>query len=551
MRKVIQAKLFDVDGNPIRGLHGELQDVREVVFDTQYPEGLYGDASFFVRRNTSLYWHAERAYRCELHASGALVHEGRVTNFRHSKRGTTVYISGFFKEIFGAKRIDKAWAEKRLTDSVWKVTPAIAGHDLAHLKRDGNRLRIVPKAEQWGAGQYFEIVATAPGGDLWKRVSLDYDFAEQAGQQWQFRLVANGANIWSIVASGNGSRDDTLGANEDDEVKIQLRNSSGGNQTPNADGSTFGQVLDVTLYTETGSINMEEIFKDLIAEVSSEVSSDTDFIDAAASALDLTPYVTNGLKYLSEIIQEVVGMGDGDGNAWGYGLRASVESTDGLPVPFLQQQPTLTASEYEYEIDFANVPNFSYDWDIDRVRNHISVEYRDESGNQQRITPDDDATLKDTDSIAQYGERQHGFTLPGTSSTEIATAAGQRVLAALKDAQRVFPSFNIARHIKRRGSSRIGTPVIRVEAGERVRCKFFADNFDDDSDVYLISATSYNGETDTLTLTLQKESSLESWFAGLDYRREPLRFLDPPFDPQPFVPPPPEDDPGEFVLPPL
>jgi hypothetical protein len=174
--------------------------------------------------------------------------------------------------------------------------------------------------------------------------------------------------------------------------------------------------------TETGNINMQEIFKDCRAKVT-DLNSDEQYIAAAGTALSLIPYIVTGHMSVADILAEVTGFGDGASppNRWAWGLYHSEKAgtPDGKPVLFLEQYPD--TSDYDYIVKFRG-KNLAADLEIDRdykaVKNWIPVRYTDANGWEQWVTPDDDSSLRDDDSIAAYGRRSVEGGLDAGSMTQ-------------------------------------------------------------------------------------------------------------------------------------
>src|SRR5690606_26992215 len=106
---------------------------------------------------------------------------------------------------------------------------------------------------------------------------------------------------------------------------------------------------------------------------------------------------------------------------------------DGKPVLSVLQYPALT--DYDYVLSFAddNLPDgASVELDYGDIRNSIIIRYTDADGRTQYLTPDDNSALKDTTSIATWGQRDYLYDI-GPATSTIALNNGRRMLAAYKD----------------------------------------------------------------------------------------------------------------------
>ena len=113
---------------------------------------------------------------------------------------------------------------------------------------------------------------------------------QEAGQQWALLLyneTTSGVE-WSVTASGSGTADTTL-ATPTKTVFIYFRSDA--NQNAPSDGTVYGEISNVKVYTETGSINLTEIAKDVVAKFT-VLNTTTVYI--GSNTLALEPFYTDG-----------------------------------------------------------------------------------------------------------------------------------------------------------------------------------------------------------------------------------------------------------------
>src|SRR6185436_13369482 len=121
--------------------------------------------------------------------------------------------------------------------------------------------------------------------------------------------------------------------------------------TPTEDGAFFGKFSNIRVYTETGSINGQEIAKDIRAKVTALNSDESNI---GALTLSLVPFVTADNEIITSILQRAVDYGDASFNAWAAYLRESdsAATPNGGPVLVLEAQPALT--DYDYAVSITD-----------------------------------------------------------------------------------------------------------------------------------------------------------------------------------------------------
>lgn len=332
-------------------------------------------------------------------------------------------------------------------------------------------------------------------------------------QVWKFSIY-DSVNATDIVSATStvfsGSLDTTLGT---PTRTIQYRLTSLAKQTPisNAESSVFSNIIGVIVYSETSSINLTEIAKDVRAEAGS-INSDESNIDS--NTFSLVPFFTDGLETLASILERAASFGDSSYNQWACYLADSelAASPDGKPVLFVKQYPSLSDYDYAIRIDETNLQApFELVTDYDNIVNWVAVKYHDaENDRDIIITPDDDSNLKDTTSITTYGERHLRDVLDGGNSSTIATNLGRKYLAAYKD-----PKFIVSSPVRVQGFIRAknGNPVpsSQIQAGKRIRIENFLDDKASVSGAgltFLISQVTYSDNDEVATISTGVQDNL-------------------------------------------
>ena len=512
------AAVFDRSGKRIADPYSRLQTISNVSIETRYPGGRYGAASFFVKRNPLINWNVKQGYKLQIFHNFVLVYEGEIINIARDRRGTGgnwVHAFGYAETLLGMRTINKPWADDRVQNWIYQAA-ANPTFEICNFTTHEDHVRFTPKNETWTSGTTVSATWTAPAGQTIKRVKGNYDLTFTGGaNDWRLRITATSTgDVLNQNTSNASSFDvDTGSFTASQTLQIDFLNASGGNLTPNSDGTIYGEINNILIYTETSDINMDEIATDIIGELSGDISADTDEISTPSTDLDLLPFVTNGNEPYNSILDRAVALGDGEYNTWAWGVLPSTLSSDNLPKLFLEQFPVLT--DWEYELEAGQVPGVMFVEDALMLRNYITVEYRDMEGRVRWVTPDDDANLKDTTSITDYGQRDLPFSISGGSYTQAeAVAFGRKVLASLKDpVLRTSGPVTVRGRIKRKNSGTV--PVMNVYAGQRVKFNNITDLLGGAGAVFVIIRTYYQGGA--LTMELGKPDDLSTFFAQQNY----------------------------------
>lgn len=490
-----------------------LENAQNITFSGIYPGGLFGNCTFFVPRTITHDWALRVSQKIVITNGIKTVWEGSVTavsiNMQGEVQGNNVTCMGYWADILMARTWRKWWADTRVGDDAWEMQEGVSGlEDLWEIEQDFGYIHILPKETTFANGDHIAIRYTMPTGETVKRITYDYSLQENT-QQWEMLVwdVTGAAALAgsSVTATGTGSHDITLAT---PRQAIELRMYARQNQVADYTKHVHAEWNNLTIYSETGSINLTEIAKDVRGKVT-ELSSTETYI--GSNTLSLVPFISEIDTY-ADILTRATAYGDSSFNAWAVGVRESDLSTDNKPVLFVEQYPALTDYDYAVSIGDANFqPGFEAEQDISAVRNWIAVRHTNASGFQVVITPDDDANLKDTTSIAAYGERHEWLDIDTTSTTTAKNYA-RRFLAARKDPQwRVSSGISVVGYIRGKGGNII--PASEIRAGKRVRIENFLNDLNGSGLTLLITGTDYDDGSETCRISVGQPDTLDVWLA--------------------------------------
>jgi len=485
----------------------ELRRAEQISFDTFYPGGLFGQFACFIPRDPDAWWPFKAGQRLVVRNGLSVVYEGVLISPGYSaqaqRSGRWLVAAGYWGQRLGVRTWRKPWCDTRIDNDAW-ISQAVTDEPQATDDRL-NRIRITPKGVAWVANELYRVRYSVPTSHTIKRVTMDYDLTTSAAAAaWTLRLRDNtgAADVWTIsrVAAGSstGSQDVTLGT---PRQTLDLELMSDATQTPVEDGSVYGQITNVKMYTETGAINPTEITKDWRAGLG-DMNADETQIDS--NTLTLEPWVTGGavdFETAADNLARLAALGDASFNPWAaYVVESDSAATpNGQPVLAFKQQPALTDYEYALRIDDAVLAGLELR--KTEVWNWMAVSYRDGEGRTQWLTPEDDANLKDTTSITTYGQREKILSSSFTSSA-VATNFARRFLASNKD-EKFYVSGGIPVVGYLRGKQGQVIQASQLRAGKRVKVENY---LTDEVGVsaagltFVVTRTSYQDATETCIL---------------------------------------------------
>lgn len=324
----------------------------------------------------------------------------------------------------------------------------------------------------------------------------------QDRQAWELRLrdTVGTTNLFSITSTSSGSQDVTLGT---PRQYLDLEFISRSAHKALGNGTIYGEISAVEIFSETGNINAYEVANDIRGALSN-LSTNTTWLDSSAATFDLrSQFITADYERFASILARAGAFGDKDGGVLSFGLKPSQMASDALPALFLETWPSTSGVDnYDYQVTTktAQVPTIRRDYSS--IENWIVIKYTDNQGNTIIVTPDDEATLKDTDSIARYGQRESEILDVGQSSATAALAYGVRYLSVRK-----APVISATGPIVVRDYllHRVGfaVPACEIQAGKRLRILDYEDGV-----TGVITGTQYEHVGKTCGMTLGYTDSL-------------------------------------------
>lgn len=474
--------------------------VENLRYSTIYPGGLYDQCSFFLPGNLISWRDLRGGYRLIVRDGIIIVWMGIITSIRlvsdDRREGMIVEATGDWGQTLNKTVWNKPWCDNRIDQMTWYESATAYNvsdrtpDQIAHVDRL-NRIRITPKSVSWAQNQYYRVRYSAPRGETIKRITANYTIQEGA-QQWVLALFneTSATTVWSVNSSGSGTLDHTF-AVPTRHFFVYFQSEAVGNQTPPEDGTVYGQLSNIKVYGETGSINLTKIASDVVGKVSA-LSSSTSWI--GSNTLTLEPFYTDGYESCASILQRASSFGDASFRPWACYLRDS-ETLGGettiKPLLVVEQQPDISAG-YDYIVSSSEINEIDVTVDYDRIINHVTVEYQDETGKTVWITPADDATLADALSQARYGTRQHLLRV-NTASPTTAVNYGRRFLAAYKAPKPLITSPLYVYRVYDSTGEEVVAPLIR--AGKRLRVTDYLNEITGDGLIMLITQTEYDGNT--------------------------------------------------------
>ncbi|MFA6271246.1 MAG: hypothetical protein WC657_08660, partial [Candidatus Paceibacterota bacterium] len=323
-------------------------------FSGGFPGGLYIDCSFYIPRTLAAYWDVRGAQRVVIRNGQKAIWEGKIDSLNSQaagpEHGTLVQCTGYWGALMMRYAIRKRWADTRITEDVWKWQTAAAGAEKCTVERQ-NRIRFTPKAVAWTTGQSVYVTYTMPTGETVKRIKYAYALAESAGaNDWEIQLQrsTDGLSYTSmtgasgetyatgtttvIEATGTGNIDVTLAT---PSRYVRFLFIARDDQTPAADGTIYGQFSAVTVYSETGTIDAEEVGYDLIgacSELSTSVVGVAGLSGETLPAIDIL--VFDDFTSLADIAMDVAGYGNTSDESIYFQCLSSEqgETNDGKPL---------------------------------------------------------------------------------------------------------------------------------------------------------------------------------------------------------------------------
>jgi putative NIF3 family GTP cyclohydrolase 1 type 2 len=528
---------------------------------TQYPGGLYTSADLFVPRDVVRAWMVNGGQRLVLRNGLTIVWEGVIdalpTVLERDGQGVGITGVGMWGTLLSRRTIDKRWSDQRLTDGVWIEDTTAAGAELFNIDRS-NRIRFTPENQDLPASAPGAVIYTAPTCQLIRYIGFNYELQAQSGSdarnlELRLRDTTAGVTLVSILTSGCGTCA-IIPASPRRSLQFQFMSNSyiqtqpaasllayaasllesgcsSGKVTcllgpgysaasPLESGSYFGQVTSLDVRGASGNIISASIVKD-IAAACADLNADRTRI--GANNLALTPFITERPEALDSVLLRVAAYGDASANAWAPYVDNSETATtpDGKPVLVFEQQPAMTDYDYAIRLDEENLqPPLNIVRDFGEIVNWVTVNYRDWNNNRDVIlTPDDDTTLKDTTSIAAYGQRDIPVPLDaGQASAATALSLGKRYLASYKDPKYYIGGpVTVVGYIRDKSGQPV--PASQIRAGKRLKIENYLQDLSGMGLTVLITGTTYTDATESCSLSVGVPDNFAIFYAADTARR--------------------------------
>lgn len=509
MNNELTVEIYSSGTTKIADLQGDLLKGEGLYFENGYPVGSLA-GSMFVPRDPRRWWEIDKPLHVIIRNGLDIVYEGKIPNtadrFTETLMGTQINFIGTWGWFAMNRTWHKRWADNRTDERVWLWNNASTAADKCTIQRDA-RLYFLPKAESWANNDQAATRYIMPVGNI-NRITFSYDLTGAAGEDWTASLYDfdNASTEWSVNQAGLGTSSGTVDLDSTNdytpttEFRFLLKNTQGGAITPASDGSTYLKITDLMVYgeDETGvGINLNSVATDIISEFSTIINSDTAHLDAT-NLRTVQPFISgnDGPDTIANILFDIAGFGDTNDNRYAVGFKFSEEAAtvDGKAVMFTDNWPTTTTHDLYLSPDDPNLASeLNIRRDYDSIRNYITVQYRDENGWLQTVTPSDDATLTDSTSVNDYGQRDETITL-GNSTQQNAVDYGVRYLNRFKDPLYIVDStIDILDSIAGSNGNRV--PVSKIRGGEVLKIDGYADNF-------IISRARYDYDSDIVSLSI-------------------------------------------------
>ncbi len=504
----------------IQDVDHSLERAHSITFDTFYPGGLFGPGSFFCPRDPTRSWQVLPGHRIVLRSGLDAVWEGRILSFTDGDGGVAVSATGLWGRILGNQFLNKRWCDNRVDEAAWVYPQTRADANNRQNKADCSRgsstMALRPHNIRWYGNQYAYIEYSMPSGQTIKRIVFDYDFSESTLNLKGGLYDPVGATyLWSVTADGTGSQDIELVT---PRQVLQFRFESVIEQVMDV-ADLWLEISNLVVYSELGDINLTEIAKDVLAETG-ELSSDERLVGDCDFALE--PFMTNGAELKSDVLLRAASFGDSSLNAWSVGLRESDigGGGGGQPILYAEACPVLTAFDYKLSLSDKNLQApFSIVRDAGGVANYIILKFKDPSGpattiQETILTPEDEPSLQDADSIAFYGTIQVPLDA-GVCSQTMAIQYAQRYLDSNRWAK-CYVSNPVAVKGYIRGAHNERVPAEKIRAGMRLKVEnYLTDEVMEPGAglTFLITQTTYNGDSDTCQITTGMADNAAVWLA--------------------------------------
>lgn len=500
----LRAYFYDRSGNAINDPERAAEYIENLNFDTNWPGG-YGMLSGGIKRDPLAAWPVKIAHEVIIRDGGKIVYQGEIvprTEIGENAQQVAIDARGFY-HVLGDRRLRKRWIDNSPTDrmdwpSARRTTASQMNIDVTPF-RNGVMMR----------GGYGDVIHNN-GDDFWLRYiaptgkyirGVESDLAMRSGEGIK-------TSIYDVTnASEEAAFDDNSGAEQtqpldqvpfsnSDCIVMDIRWTLSTAAPDSYDENDRSHIYDIIIYFHYDSGHTQyaspsytggEIVEDILLLAGSAISSDYDEI--GDPGLVLNPFMTlnDDWEVVTRLVERIAAYGDASQNTWGLCVWDQTGTSDSLPKAVFEARDV---SDWDYQVRLEDLQDFVDEPTLDQLWNNIIIKYTSTYGLTEFLTGDDDATLTDTDSVADYGERHSPPIDIGKGDTTRAQYIGQRVLDYHKDPLHKT-AFSTSGEIRNKQGTPI--PVAWVRAGDRIKIEDYKGGT-----IYFIRHTQYDDRSRTL-----------------------------------------------------
>lgn len=491
--------IYNLSGTWVNDPERSCEYADKLTFGSQWPKG-YETASFVVKRDIAAHWAVKSAYGVIIRDGLRIVFQGRLAGLNKAIQSgdefITIRADGWYC-ILKDKTIRKRWADNAAIRRLLIVSQVTAEQNEFDLTKNDDYIH-------WRAGytdtsrtngeEYLERYSMPTGTKI---ATIKFSYAMRSAETvtlvWYNDDQAGNEGTETSPGNGSvetGSHDDDFAAGDTESCTLKFQASA----TDLFDQNDWIRVYNLWFYGKMDSFGAPNYYADEIGQdvleivASAEISSDYDDLDSPSLAIE--PFITknDNFETADSVLQRLAAFGDADDDTWGFSVWDAAGTSDNLPKAELKEW---SIADYEWMVSLADVTGFRDEEVVDEVKNWIVIRYTDSDDVLRYVSPDDDATLKDTDSIADYYERHIPSPLDaGNCDEATAIELGTRYLAYHKDPPHRM-SFDVQGWIRQKNGPMV--PCGWVRAGDRIKMIDW-----NDGETIFVRSAKYNAETVTL-----------------------------------------------------
>lgn len=500
--------IADASDNLINDPDRSIEYASDIDWASTWPKG-YGSASFQVKRDIARQWAVKQAYDLKIRHGHTIVYQGRIDDLNRALSASggqtiTVTATGWYA-VLTERRLRKRWRDNApVSRMVWPSNRYLTGSQqgMDANKRDD----IIIVRAGYGdvtksANDAYHENYTVPIGSFIKGV--DSLFAMRSGEgitiRWWNDDTAT-AEEEEVSLGGGGQSDGTFNATMASGLTDSLTLRFILDATDIYDENDRAQVYDMVIYCyydpthpqyTSETYTTGQLIKDVLI-LCGKTNLSTDYSSITDPALTLAAFISQGDNFETgdSLIQRLCAYGDSSQNTYGLAVWDSTGTSDGKPRVDLRAR---SVSSWEWVVTLADLETFRDSPSLDELYNWVIVKYVDDREQELYLTPDTEATLKDTTSITAYGERHSPVIEIGKATSAKALDMGKRYLAYHKDPLR---KSELAIKDQIRDTRGVWWPANRVRGGDRVRLLDYEGGV-----TYFLRGTSYNQKTGICRMT--------------------------------------------------